>query len=613
MPLSDIPHILQAVFGIGLVIFVHEWGHFIAARLCGVRVEVFSIGFGPILLSWKRGETLYQLAAIPLGGFCRMAGEDRREASEQPRSDELLAKSVPQRFFIYSAGVIMNVVFVLVTYPIIFYVGVPFSSARIGQLTPGSPAWHAGVKPGSEIVSVNGRDCISFSGAKVSVLLGSEEHTELEVRDPESGELTHFELVPQEGDVFGLPEIGMLPDIQRDDAGNAKLGIVPGSPADLAGIRDGEYLVRILGSTAGLDISEQLAEYGLRGGPIEFEILGEEGSRQVTLEPEFADAGPRLFGFLPVAQTVLDVRADPLIQQLGLQQGDLIRSLNHRPLHWVFDLQRILLSEAGELHFRVQRGSEALELSLPALGDAQKEELLSSIALGHWTDGNGIAVTPNSAAADAGLASGDRVLAIDGMATPLYGDIVTQTRLASEEDRPAHFRIERQGPEGPTQFELDVTSRALVADYGIRQIRPAKYIYQSDGFLDAVRVGLLQSRSQLEELWMSLKGLVTQRVPAESMGGIVSISRTSVSVAEEGWTRLFFFLSFLSLNLAFLNILPIPVLDGGHLFFLLIEGIKGSPVSARVMGYSQTIGVALILSLMVYVTYNDIANWLFPQ
>src|SRR5947207_16028574 len=91
-------------FGIGLVIFLHELGHFLAARWCGVRVETFSLGFGPRLVGWKRGSTWYQIAAVPLGGFVKMAGEESQDA-RGAASDELPAKTVGQRFLIYSGGV----------------------------------------------------------------------------------------------------------------------------------------------------------------------------------------------------------------------------------------------------------------------------------------------------------------------------------------------------------------------------------------------------------------------------------------------------------------------------------------------------------------------------
>src|SRR5436853_5646094 len=95
---------VQVALGIGLVIFVHESVHFLAARLCGVRVDVFSLGFGPRLLGWRRGRTQYQLALVPLGGYVKMAGEESAGAGKAAAADELPSKSVGQRFLIYSGG-----------------------------------------------------------------------------------------------------------------------------------------------------------------------------------------------------------------------------------------------------------------------------------------------------------------------------------------------------------------------------------------------------------------------------------------------------------------------------------------------------------------------------
>ena len=102
--------IIALIIVLGVLIFVHEAGHFLMARLCGVRVEIFSLGFGPRIFGFRRGPTLYQIALIPLGGFVKMAGEETGDSSI-PAPDELRAKSVGQRFLIYSGGVLMNVVF----------------------------------------------------------------------------------------------------------------------------------------------------------------------------------------------------------------------------------------------------------------------------------------------------------------------------------------------------------------------------------------------------------------------------------------------------------------------------------------------------------------------
>jgi regulator of sigma E protease len=110
----------------------------------------------------------------------------------------------------------------------------------------------------------------------------------------------------------------------------------------------------------------------------------------------------------------------------------------------------------------------------------------------------------------------------------------------------------------------------------------------------------------LRQLYVTLKRILAGSVSAENLGGIITISVATYETARSGWQRFLYFLAILSLNLAFINILPIPVLDGGQLLFLGIEAIKGSPVSIRVMNYAQIVGLVLVLALMIFVTFNDI-------
>jgi regulator of sigma E protease len=126
--------------------------------------------------------------------------------------------------------------------------------------------------------------------------------------------------------------------------------------------------------------------------------------------------------------------------------------------------------------------------------------------------------------------------------------------------------------------------------------------------LPAVKAGLVCSVDLIKQLYVTLKRLFTGDVSARNLGGIIQISRVSYAYAESGWARFVYFLALLSINLAFINILPIPVLDGGHLLFLLIERVKGSPVSPKVLSYSQILGLVFVVGLMVFVTYNDIVR-----
>ena len=201
---------------------------------------------------------------------------------------------------------------------------------------------------------------------------------------------------------------------------------------------------------------------------------------------------------------------------------------------------------------------------------------------------------------------------VDGVEVGTWDELHQLVRRASDQRRAASFEIERVDDDGvPVFLTLAAEPEARpAATYGFN-LRRKQYVYRVDGFGEAIGFGALCSWKFLQDTWVTMKRMVTRDISTKNLGGIITIGAVSYSFAESGWVKLFFFLCLLSINLAFLNVLPIPVLDGGHLFFLIVEKIKGSPVSDRVLGYSQMIGVVLILTLLVYVTYNDLARWVF--
>jgi regulator of sigma E protease len=133
---------------------------------------------------------------------------------------------------------------------------------------------------------------------------------------------------------------------------------------------------------------------------------------------------------------------------------------------------------------------------------------------------------------------------------------------------------------------------------------------RAGSFVEALQLGTAFSLDLIKQLYVTLKRMVTGDVGAKNLGGIIRIGQVSYEAAQRGPSWFFYLLAMLSLNLAFVNLLPIPVLDGGHLLFLLIEKVKGSPVSSRVFGYSQVVGLVFVLMLVLFVTYNDILRLL---
>jgi regulator of sigma E protease len=247
-------------------------------------------------------------------------------------------------------------------------------------------------------------------------------------------------------------------------------------------------------------------------------------------------------------------------------------------------------------------------LELPEMDTDAAVALAGDLALRVDLQSTRLVVSPGLPAEEAGIRDGDRVLAIDGAPIEAYEQLMERSREAARSGQVLHFTLMRPGEADPQPFEVEVAPAPWhPLTYGV-QPRVATYVYRVDHPFEAVQVGMVSCWKFLQDTWLTLKGMVVRKVSPKNVGGPIAIGVYAYSWAASGWTRLFFFLCMLSINLAFINVLPIPLLDGGHLMFLIIEKIKGSPVSYRVMSYSQVIGLVLIVSLFVFVIYNDVQH-----
>lgn len=623
MSLPDLVYVVLVVLGIGLVIFVHELGHFMAARWCGARVEVFSLGFGPRLFGWQRGDTLFQVAAVPLGGYVKVAGEyhDGR-APKQPGT--LSSLNVPQRFLYYSGGVIMNVIFALVALPLVMFAGMDATQPVVGAPEPGFPAWRAGVPAQSRVLSIGGEEILNFQQLVTAVAVNGKEPIEIVVDPPGPEERRTFRLQPRFDESSGVYKLGLPPGLDPD----RRLVVREDTPASRAGLTGEDRFVRVVGEPAALRPERQLMRALSRTDPITLEVLGPDGaSRQVEITPTTVESNDRRIGVGALRNRIDAVRADgvaaEVVVPLGLQAGDILATIGGASMRTPREIEDALAALDGRprIEAQVLRDGEVVALEAPLPAGFDPVRLLEDVALTTNDATNLVFVQPDSAAARAGLRSGDRVLNVDGAAVATWTELLEQIRSATGADRAMDLIVAR----APTSASLaDVLGGAPTeniqislrgsqvegANFGVG-LAGATMTMKAGSLGEAVGMGTRMTRRFLIDVWLQLKKMIfSDEISTKNLGGIISISVISFDTASQGMARFFFFLALLSINLAIINLLPIPILDGGHLLFLLIEAVKGSPVSERTFGYSQVVGLVMIMSLMVYVTYQDIVRWI---
>jgi regulator of sigma E protease len=449
---------------------------------------------------------------------------------------------------------------------------------------------------------------IGFEYIASEVALGPPERAELVLLAPDGAERRTVIVEPRFDDEFGHTVIGVGP--AADPTGAVQ--VHEGSPAAKAGLRSGERVVGVEGAIDELPLSDRLAMAMSDGGPIVLRVLDENGAeREVAIAPEPRPReGPRMLGVGAAANVVRALRRNHDVAALGLSAGDRILRVNGRRVLRPHDLERALLEGLPDARATVERGGERVELALGGLDRARALDLASDVAIASDPERVEVALLTGSPAERAGIRDGDRILEIDGAEIEDWKHFQEVARAAGEESRSLEIVVAREGRDGEIELATVTAAPDEIPElvYGFA-LRDATYVYRAASLGEAIRVGVRGAAKFLTDAWLMLERMLLGHVSSRNMGGIISIGVVSYHWAGVGWSKLVYFLCLLSLNLAFINVLPIPVLDGGHLFFLAIERIKGSPVSPRVLGYSQTIGLVLILTLLIYVTYWDVERF----
>jgi regulator of sigma E protease len=429
------------LIGLAALIFVHELGHFLIARKCGVTVEKFSIGFGPKIIGFKSGGTEYLIAAIPLGGYVKMKGEDPTEEIEDTRGS-FSAASVYQRLAIAFGGPLFNFLFAIAIYIVIYMVGIPASGTDIGKVHDKSPPQTAGLQTGDRILEIDGK------------------------------------------------KIRYWHELQ-DIVHNA-----PGKQMDFVVERDSKTILT-------LPITPEAKETA--------DLFGDKKS-------------VGLIGVEQLGRRIAAIEKDSPADKAGLKVGDDILSVDDTKIMGFSDLKTAALDKPGQ------------ELTFKILRDGQEQTLK---------------VTP------------ELKTAID-----LKGKEVSGGYLG----------------------------------FGISGVM----LTESYSLPGAILRGLDESWDRIYLISVSIKKLITGSISPKNIGGPILIFQVYGQQAEQGLIYFVLLTAFLSINLGLLNLLPIPVLDGGHILFFLIEIIKGKPISEANRERAAQVGLFMLLTLMIFAFYNDI-------
>ena len=612
----ELGNILVAALGIGLLIFVHELGHFLAARAIGVRVEVFSLGFGPRLCGRVIGGTDFRLSLVPFGGFVMVAGQDPGD-DRYPRHERLYTKSVLQRAMFWGGGVAMNVLFAVLAFPVVYGIGIDVTAPVVGSVDPGSPAWEAGLEPGDRIAQVGSKPTREFQSMAIDIALNGGKPLPLLLRAPNGTERT-VQVEPRYLEGPGQYSIGIGPAATDSAPG---LVVAPDSAAAAAGLRTGDLLLAIDGIVAhGASVHAAMAP--LREADertITFRVRNTEGETDVRVTPRpLPEKAPARIGVTRLPRVVRGIRQDAaFVQALGLRRDDRILAIDGAP--FLDGDLAVAKRGSGPLRLLVGRGDTSIALERAASAD-ERAAFVAAVALG--VDELPLLLPkPDWPAALAGIRAGDLVESLNGVPVRTFADM--PDLVAKNGDQPLRLVL-RRAPAGampttgrpdlefPERVELTVTPRTSpFYTTGIDvQLTELREPMRADGIGAACSLGATASLDWIKRIYLTLKRMVTGDVGTKNLGGIIRISQVSYQASKRGWMGLLYLLAMLSMNLAFVNLLPIPVLDGGHLLFVLIEAVKGSPVNARVFGYSQVVGLVFVLMLVLFVTYNDILQLL---
>ena len=538
--------IVYFVVFVSVLIFVHELGHFVCAKLFGVKVLMFSIGFGPKIVRIRGRETEYCVGLLPLGGFVQMLEENRHEpVLPEDLSRTFEAQALYKRIIIVLAGPAMNLLFPVLLYLALFAGHSQFSPPTVGVVLPGHAA-HGKLLPGDRVLEVDGVRITTFAELMRSVRKSPERELKLKVFRDNQHVLVSLTPAPRR-DQRALGVVDVV----------GTIGVGPNRPAPVVGIVDAESPAY----RAGLRSFDMITE--IRGKPV----------------GTFAD----------------------LEKMLARNRGETVPVTYLRPRRVagaVGSLADLYVYESGLVALTPETGQGSL---LERTGMEPSDLFIAN-------------VRPESAEARAGLRQGDRLLKLNDTelsSWSMYREILLQAPGAKH-----RLSWLRDGRTMEASLKLDGLRR--VSDETVGERRKELGAHNWAPRVPQAQVGrpsLLNYAlpEALDETWDVIRFIVIGLVKIarleldlSTIGGPITVYDVVAQERQKGTSYLLWAMAVISINLGLINLLPIPVLDGGHLMFLGAEALLRRPLPLRARELASLFGFVVLLVLMGWALKNDI-------
>ena len=509
---------------LGPLVFFHELGHFLFARLFGVRVEVFSIGFGPKFLKKKWGDTEYAVSIIPLGGYVKMYGDDPFNKDDIPveeRSKSFTHQGKFARFWIVMGGPLANFILAFVIFFALMIGGERIPEIKIGALPVGSTLYENGLRTGDVLVKVNDSEVYNPSDLMVE---GNTRVTSITVKRNNQDMKLNVDFA---GDRF-FEEVIKYPPFLR------KPYLV-----DTSGIK---YIVSSSDQKPDLNFS--------------LEELGNINLKKLYLFP-------------------VDPSSDLSLDEVKLAGSAKTIDIDYQDTKSLF-----VALEKQDLR--------SLDLVVKS-------------------------VNMNSPADKVGIKSDDIFASIEG--EKVYSFEELRNKLQTYDKAQVSVELYRKGEllklnVEPETATVEGKTAKLLGVYSTIEIIKTNFVLtKSKGLISSVQTALVRTWDSMKKTLDGFFKLLSNHVSLKSIGGPLAIGKVAHDCFNTSLSYFFQLMALISVNLGVINLFPIPVLDGGHIMFIVLEILNGGPLSRRKMEIAQQVGLSVLFMLMAGAIFNDVTRF----